>query len=122
MVLLSVVLKGIASFCVENVGNSRPALSELYKHVVPYAATKWENLGVELLDSDVDCQALLSVIKANHPQDVEERCKHVLKKWLDTKAEDASWNQLIQALVNVQLNSVVSKIKEFLAKKGKLDM
>ena len=94
----------------------RPDLIELYDHVVPYTAAKWEELGVQLLDNDY--QHALSVIEANHPQNVEERCRRVLKKWLDTKPEEARWSQLILALENIQLNHVGSRIKEFLARKG----
>jgi len=86
--------------------------------VVPFTAYKWEDLGAQLLDTHSDCQSVLSVIKANHPQNVEECCKCVLKKWLETKP-DASWSQLIQALESpsVQLNNVASNINE-LTRKG----
>ena len=77
------------------VGNDRPLLRDLHDHVVPKVAHKWRDLGVQLFRSDQ--QETLDIIKSNHPQDAEECCKRVLKKWLDTTAE-ATWDQLITAL------------------------
>ena len=77
------------------IGGDRPFLKDLHDYVVPKVAHRWRDLGVQLLRPDQ--QEILGIIRLNYPQDAEECCKCVLKKWLDTTAE-ATWNQLITAL------------------------
>ena len=84
---------------------------------MPKSAGKWKELGAQLLSGD--CLAKLTVIETNHPKDVERCCKCVFEKWLETR-EDASWNQLIQALESqsVQLSSLASEINQVIEAKG----
>ena len=95
-------------------GGERPSLKLLYKHVVPGAATKWRELGVELLDTD--SEIVLSTIETNYPKDVEECCKLMLDKWLKTSV-DASWNQLVQALKSpaIKLNYLAGELYQQLS-------
>ena len=81
----------------------------MYKHVVPSVADKWKGLGVELLDPSVVEGRALEVIDANFPRSVEECCKSMLEKWYTTP--DASWNKLIDAIKNINLNSIASQIE-----------
>ncbi|XP_065918271.1 NACHT, LRR and PYD domains-containing protein 3-like [Dysidea avara] len=90
-------------------GNDRPSLGDMYKHVVPSVADKWKGLGVELLDPSVVEGRALEVIDANFPRSVEECCKSMLEKWYTTP--DASWNKLIDAIKNINLNSIASQIE-----------
>jgi len=38
----------------------------------------------------------------------------MLSKWLETQSDSASWDQLIQAVKNIELNDVASKIEQLL--------
>ena len=69
--------------------------------MVPTVAPKWRDLGIQLLDSEQ--QKYLNTIHANHPNNVEECCKLMFAKWLDTET-NASWNQLIEALKSPSLD------------------
>ena len=91
-------------------GDSRPILRDLYDQVVPSIADKWKDLGVQLLDPSLIDQRVLEVIAADHPHSVEGCCKSVFEKWLNTQ-EDASWQQLLEALKNVQLVYLSSQIE-----------
>ena len=70
-------------------------------------ASKWDNLGVELLDDEQ-----LSKLKniAKNEDEVEDRCTKLFNYWLDTDP-DASWNKLLEALKNMEQNNLVDKIK-----------
>ena len=91
-------------------GDSRPILRDLYDQVVPSIADKWKDLGVQLLDPSLIDQRVLEVIAADHPHSVEDCCESVFEKWLNTQ-EDASWQQLLEALKSVQLDYLSSQIE-----------
>ena len=61
-------------------------------------ATQWYNLGLQLLDN----YNMLDKIKSNCQGDTEYCCNEMFKKWLEVKP-DASWDQLIAALREVEL-------------------
>ena len=92
-----------------------PALRYLYKHVKAEITTKWFDIGLELLD--VEDEAELKTIKANHPGDADRCTAEMLQLWLDRKS-DASWNQLIKVFrePHIKLNTLASKIKGMLSK------
>ena len=89
---------------IARVGSDRPSLKDLYDHVVNKIAHKWRNLGVQLLRPDQE--NVLNIIEAVHPHDDVSCCKRLLEKWLETTT-DATWNELIRALMSpsVQLIS-----------------
>jgi len=91
-------------------GDDRPILRTLYDQVVPLVADKWRDLGVHLLEPSQIRQRVLEVIAADHPHSVEDCCKSVFEKWLNTQ-EDASWEQLLEALKSVQLDYLASQIE-----------
>ena len=68
--------------------------------------TNWYDIGLELFDNHT---AILDVIKANHPSDVDKCCTEMFSKWLESKP-DAKWNQLIVALNGIGLNTVAENI------------
>ena len=68
----------------------------------------WRDLGIELLGEDATTE--LDVIKANNADDVMKCCAKMLSLWLQQQTE-ASWNQLIEALVQVKLNRIAKEIK-----------
>ena len=91
-------------------GDARPILRDLYDHVVPSVADKWRDLGVKLLHPTLIEQRVLEVIAADHPHSVENCCKSMFEKWLNTK-DDASWQQLLEALHTMQLNYLADQIQ-----------
>ena len=74
-----------------------------------HIATKWYELGAELLENDNH----LEVIKANHQNDVQSCCHEMFKRWLDVKP-NASWSQLVTALRNIEMTTAaVAIIKQY---------
>ena len=97
------------------VGTDRPAMRYLNRHVRPDIATKWYDIGVELLD--VGDEKELDTIQKNFPGDHDACAAGMLKLWLDRKT-DASWNQLIQVFRerHIQLNALALEIEGMLSK------
>ena len=71
------------------------------------SAHTWKDLGMELLD--VGSNDALDVIK-NSNSDVTECCSAMFKLWLDRDPK-ASWEKLIQALKEIQLNFLATQIE-----------
>ena len=99
----------------------RPTLKVLNKLVKKSATYKWYDLGIiELLEAE-DLHAL-DEIQRNYPRDVGMCCTKMLQLWLE-RQPDASWEQLLQALKEVEMNDLASTIHEELvlsANRGKL--
>ena len=77
------------------VASSRPSLRQLQKlGIIMSVATKWYDLGLELLDDNQAKQ--LDNIKANSP-DVTKCCRDMFKYWLNSHPT-ASWYELVDAL------------------------
>ena len=79
--------------------------------MVPFVADKWRDIGVRLLPPTLVDNRVLEVIAADHPHSVEDCCKGMFDKWLETQ-KDASWNQLIEAINAIELCSIASKLKK----------
>ena len=90
-------------------------LRNILKPDVSGVATRWYDLGMQLLADDAT--GALDVIKADHPNDVTTCCNEVFKKWLEMQP-DASWSQLVMALNKIGLNVVADDINK-LIKNGK---
>ena len=71
----------------------------------------WHDLGLELLEQE-DEEALYQ-IKIHNPNDIGGCCKEMFQLWL-RKCPNATWNQLIQALEEVDLNNLAYKIEGML--------
>ena len=89
-------------------GCDRPALKWLNKHVRKQISFKWRDLGLELLEQEDEGK--LKQIKSNNPNDVEECCTEMFVLWLE-KYSTATWNQLIQALKEVDLNNLATEVE-----------
>ena len=63
---------------------------------------------MELLGQDA--VYALNVISSNHPSDVEECCLVMFTKWKE-RTPKANWNQLINALKDVQLVQLASELE-----------
>ena len=74
---------------------------------------KWHELGVQLLNrKDIH---YLDEIKVNHPQNVRDCCYKMFEQWLRTKL-DASWDQLCNALITIDLPVAAREIKQELSR------
>ena len=89
-------------------GCDRPALKWLNKHVRNQISFKWRDLGLELLEQEDEGK--LKQIKNNNPNDVEECCTEMFVLWLE-KYRTATWNRLIQALKEVNLNNLATEVE-----------
>ena len=78
-------------------------MRDLIKHVIPSVATRWYELGVELLETKHETE--LDVIETNHHDDAITCCRKMFSKWLQIQSHSATWDQLIQAIKNIKLNS-----------------
>ena len=92
-------------------GHDRPALKLLNKHVRKGVSSKWHDLGLELLEQEDE--EMLNQIENNNPNDVSKCCKEMFQLWL-RKHTNATWNKLIEALVQVELNNLATTIEGML--------
>ena len=81
------------------------------KHVRPIVSSKWQDLGLELLEPEDEKS--LNEISFNNPSDVSECCKEMFQLWL-RKCTNATWNVLIQALKEIGLNNLATTIEGML--------
>ena len=86
-------------------------LNNIFKPDLSGVATKWYELGMQLLQDDAT--GVLDVIKANHPNNVTTCCNEMFKKWLETQ-HDASWSQLVMALNEIRLNAIADDLNKLI--------
>ena len=70
-------------------------------------ATKWYELGLELLENS----SHLQVIKANYQNNVQSCCQEMFQRWLDVKP-DASWSELVTALRSIEMTTAADAISK----------
>ena len=76
-------------------------------------AVRWYDLGTELLTDDT--VGTLDVIKADHPNDVSACCNKMFVKWLELQP-NATWSQLIIALINIGMKATADSVISCLIK------
>ena len=76
-------------------------------------AAQWYDLGTQLLTADT--AGTLDVIKTNNPNDVSACCNTMFIKWLQLQP-NATWSQLIIALVNIGMNIAAENVIKYLVK------
>ena len=84
--------------------------------MIPKVAAKYYELGIELYkDSDVNH---LDTIQKGCAMDYTKGCTDMLKFWLGTYEEAATWDRLIRALKapGLQLNAIALDIKRAVVK------
>ena len=87
----------------------RPTIDQLLKVMRRESlAIHWYELGAELLPSKNNS---LEMIKANHPNDVRTCCREMFLTWLNMKP-DASWDQLVAALNEIELGSAAHAVSK----------
>ena len=69
--------------------------------------TRWRDLGLELVGSN----EVLNVIEADHHHSIEACCRVMFEKWLE-KTPGASWDQLVTALNNIEMNTAADAISK----------
>ena len=74
---------------------------------------KWRELGTQLLDENN--LHYLDEIEVDHPKNVRGCCNKMFEQWLITKL-DASWDQLCNALVTIDLPVAATEIKQELSR------
>ena len=90
-------------------GCDRPSHKDLLDYVVPHAAAKWYDLGLQLMDPRYENK--LAIIKEDGRSDVQECCRKMLNYWLEAE-ESPTWNKVIRGLKAVRLNYVASNIEK----------
>ena len=74
-------------------------------------ATRWYELGLELVNSD----RILKDIRTNHRNDVNVCCRLMFEKWLE-RTPDANWVKLIAALNDIGMKTAAEAVsKQFKA-------
>ena len=87
----------------------RPSMRDLNNHVISLVAKRWYELGLELLETQYERE--LEIIDTNYMNDVVTCCRKMFSKWLETQSDNASWDQLIQAVKTIKLNDVANDIE-----------
>ena len=70
-------------------------------------ATKWYELGLELVDSF----KILKEIEADNPHNTNTCCRVMFEKWLE-KTPNASWSQLVTALDNIKMKTAADVVRK----------
>ena len=98
---------------------NKPTLKVLNRLVSGNHIQVVPHLSIELLEPE-DIHAL-DEIQKNYPRDVGMCCTKMLQLWLE-RQPDASWEQLLQALKEVEMNDLASSIEQELLSviRGKL--
>ena len=88
-------------------GTDEPTLKLFNRNIRNKIATRWYDLGVELLNEEQ--LSMLNNIAENKP-DVQSRCSALFNYWLSVDT-GASWNKLIEALNKINEHCLAEKIK-----------
>ena len=88
-------------------------MKDLNKHVIELVATKWYDLGLELLETKYEGE-LDTIEKDSKAEGSKTCCRKMFSKWLETQSDGASWDQLIQAVKSIGLNKIASDIEQLL--------
>ena len=95
--------------------DSKPSIKMLQRHVIPYMATKWYELGAELLDEKEE--HTLSTIEINYSRDANKCCFEMFRRWLQTDV-NATWSRIVEALESpgINLASLATDLRELIGK------
>lgn len=74
-------------------GDDRPEAIDTNRYVIPHCAAEWRELGEAIGISP----SQLNIINVDHPNSCEERCKVVLRKWVE-QDPSATWGKLVDAV------------------------
>lgn len=88
---------------------AKPTIKELINFVVPRVAPMWDDVAMGL---NIKVPQLHLIAKDN-ANDSQRCCIEMFCDWLDSR-HDASWQNLIYALKDVQLNCVATDVEMLL--------
>ena len=99
-------------------GSDRPGLKYLNRHVIKPIASKWYDIGLELMEVE-DENELDTIQDEPSLKDNVERAKRMFKHWLKRKP-DATWNDLLKSLKisAIGLNTTALDIERLLLPEG----
>ena len=99
-------------------GSDTPALKYLNRHVIIPIASKWYEVGLELMEVE-DENELDTIQDEPSVKDNVERTKRMFKHWRNRKP-DATWNDLLEALKSpaIGLNTIALEIEGLLLPEG----
>ena len=86
--------------CLIFVGHECPTIKDLALYVVPLYAADWREIGLALGLSN----ALLRIIKADHPISVRDCCTAIFKEWLQ-RSNDPSWEMVLNAINSLSVSN-----------------
>ena len=107
--------------CVLLSTDSQPTLQELQAlphgrgsiNVIEGIASKWKRVATALsINSD-----RIDIISTNSSHNVEDACWEMLRWWLDTQRDKATWCALIKAIHVVELHVLANDIETALGSK-----
>ena len=89
----------------------KPCLKDLQRHVIPYVATKWYELGLELFDTKK--VEILDTIEHNYNNNAKKCCLQMFRIWLKTERV-LEWDWIVNALKSpgVDLNSLADGLEQ----------
>ena len=90
----------------------------LSRYVIPRITSVWLEVGYEIFGTERDDELQLNTIKTESGSSNKECAGKMLNCWLDKKP-DASWNDLINALKIIGLQSAAYEIEAMLLPGGK---
>ena len=79
----------------------KPHLKDLQNCITINYATRWREIGIGL---ELTKQRL-DIIEADHINKSEERCTAMLSRWLEEKADTATWKKLLSVLDSPAVSS-----------------
>jgi len=112
-------LRTLVYFSIYFVATFNLSLKSFQNYIVPLVASKWFELGIELLDETQESE--LDVIRVEHNTDIKKCCLFMLILWRSTHPK-ASWFHIFEALKSpaVSLNSVAVALEEKFSQSGTL--
>jgi len=107
-------MKYICCILLLNLANTKPTKKKIFHNVIPHVASKWYELGVELLLEEQEPQ--LDLIKLNYNHDIHKCSTEMFWLWLQTHP-DANWYHLVKCLKSpsVQLYTLAADIEKIFA-------
>ena len=98
----------VANYITPCIGHNPPTLRLLHAIMnVTGFCTRWYDLGIQLLE-ERNGVSILNEIRSDYPN-ARRRCIIMFEKWLERQPHP-SWNQLLTALINLDMNSAAQKI------------
>ena len=94
------------------IGTDKPTSRLFNRYVRDDIASKWEDLGVVLLNNEQ--QSMLKIIAENKP-DVQHRCTELFNHWLSVDV-NTSWDKLIKALEIINQKNLAENIRRIILK------